>query len=96
MYSAQQGVKELAPDEVSTWPESIERLREDFSISIIMLMLYENKIACWELLALDIAAGLKIVGVKMAGTFCLAVDKIASKNIVTLIKHSLHCFVCLK
>ena len=84
-------VKEWAKDKVSTWAKSIEGLPEDFSI-----MLYENGITGRELLALDFD-GLKMMGIKRAGTLCLIVDEIkmlkqASQDIVTLIKHSPYCF----
>ncbi len=41
VYSVQ-FLQEFAPDKVSTWPESMDCLQEDFSI---MIMLYKNIIA---------------------------------------------------
>ena len=84
-------VNEWTPDQVSTWAKSVDGLPEDVSI-----ILYENEITGRELLALT-RDNLKTMGMKRVGNVALLlkeIDKLeeASRDNVTLIKHSPYCF----
>ena len=84
-------VKEWTPEQVSTWAKSVEGLPEDVSI-----ILYENEITGRELLALSID-GLKMMGIRRAGTLCLLLKEIenlekASRDFASMIEHSPYCF----
>ena len=89
--SAGPRVKDWTPDDVTNWVKSLKGVPED-----IATLFWENDIQGVELLALD-KDGLKMIGVKRAGTLCLLFEQIqllkeASQDTATLIEYSPYCF----
>jgi hypothetical protein len=84
-------VKRWTVDEVCTWADNIEGIQEE-----VGSILRKNGITGCELLALNLD-GLKIMGIKRAGTLCLISKEIealvkATQDVVTLIDHCPYCF----
>eukprot|EP00984_Skeletonema_dohrnii_P007468 scaffold2705_cov140-Skeletonema_dohrnii-CCMP3373.AAC.6 len=84
-------VKDWTPDDVTNWVKSVKDVPDD-----IATLFWENEIKGSELLALN-ESGLKMIGVKRAGTICLLLKEIkqleeASQDTATLIEHSPYCF----
>jgi hypothetical protein len=89
--SAVPRVKDWTPDEVTNWVKGVKGVSED-----VATLFWENDINGLELLALD-NDGLKMIGVKRAGTICLLLKEIkqleeASQDTATLIEYSPYCF----
>eukprot|EP00984_Skeletonema_dohrnii_P011322 scaffold4505_cov84-Skeletonema_dohrnii-CCMP3373.AAC.4 len=89
--SASPRVKDWTPDDVTNWVKSVKDVPDD-----IATLFWENEIKGSELLALD-KDGLKMIGVKRAGTICLLLKEIkqleeASQDTATLIAYSPYCF----
>ncbi|KAK1732631.1 hypothetical protein QTG54_016692 [Skeletonema marinoi] len=89
--SASPRVKDWTPDDVTNWVKSVKDVPDD-----IATLFWENEIKGSELLALD-KDGLKMIGVKRAGTICLLLKEIkqleeASQDTATLIEYSPYCF----
>jgi hypothetical protein len=89
--SASPRVKDWTPDEVTNWVKSLKDVPDD-----IATLFRENEIKGSELLALD-KDGLKMIGVKRAGTICILLKEIkqleeASQDTATLIEYSPYCF----
>ncbi|KAL7452499.1 hypothetical protein ACHAWC_005724 [Mediolabrus comicus] len=84
-------VKDWTPDEVTNWVKGVKDIPDD-----VATLFWENEIKGSELLALD-KDGLKMIGVKRAGTICLLLKEIkqleeASQDTATLIEYSPYCF----
>ncbi|KAL7543591.1 hypothetical protein ACHAXR_012885 [Thalassiosira sp. AJA248-18] len=85
-------VEEWTPDDVASWAKNdIDGIPDD-----VVSILKENEITGRELLAMSME-GLRMIGVKRAGTLCLLLKEIkklekASQNVATLIEHSPYCF----
>eukprot|EP00984_Skeletonema_dohrnii_P028612 scaffold18662_cov101-Skeletonema_dohrnii-CCMP3373.AAC.5 len=84
-------VKDWTPDDVTNWVKSVKDVPDD-----VATLFWENEIKGSELLALD-KDGLKMIGVKRAGTICLLLKEIkqleeASQDTATLIEYSPYCF----
>ncbi len=89
--SAASRVKDWSPDEVTNWVKGVKDIPDD-----VATLFWENEIKGSELLALD-KDGLKMIGVKRAGTICLLLKEIkqleeASQDTATLIEYSPYCF----
>jgi hypothetical protein len=89
--SAAPRVKDWTPDEVTNWVKGLKDIPDD-----VATLFWENDIKGSELLALD-KDGLKMIGVKRAGTICLLLKEIkqleeASQDTATLIEYSPYCF----
>eukprot|EP00984_Skeletonema_dohrnii_P013355 scaffold5517_cov77-Skeletonema_dohrnii-CCMP3373.AAC.1 len=89
--SASPRVKDWTPDDVTNWVKSVKDVPDD-----IATLFWENEIKGSELLALN-ESGLKMIGVKRAGTICLLLKEIkqleeASQDTATLIEYSPYCF----
>ena len=83
-------VKGWSPDDVTNWVKSLEDVPDD-----VATLFWENEIKGSELLALS-ENGLKMIGVKRAGTLCLLMKEIkqlddASQDTATLIEYSPYC-----
>ena len=63
-------VKDWTPDDVTSWVKRVKGVPED-----IATLFWENEIQGPELVALN-EAGLKMIGVKRAGTICLLLEEI--------------------
>eukprot|EP00985_Skeletonema_marinoi_P009602 scaffold4475_cov142-Skeletonema_marinoi.AAC.1 len=84
-------VKDWTPDDVTNWVKSVKDVPDD-----IATLFWENEIKGSELLALN-ESGLKMIGVKRAGTICLLLKEIkqleeSSQDTATLIEYSPYCF----
>jgi hypothetical protein len=84
-------VKDWTPDDVTNWVKSLKGVPDD-----IATLFWENEINGLELLAFN-ESGLKMIGVKRAGTICLLLKEIkqleeASQDTATLIEYSPYCF----
>ena len=84
-------VKDWTPDDVTNWVKSLKEIPDDIAI-----LFSENGIKGFELLALN-SEGLKMIGVKRAGTICFLMKEIkkleeASQDSPTLIEYSPYCF----
>jgi len=88
---ASPSVKDWTPDDVTNWVKSVKGVPDD-----VATLFWENEINGLELLALD-KDGLKMIGVKRAGTICLLLKEIkqldeARLDTATLIEYSPYCF----
>jgi len=84
-------VKDWTPDNVTNWVKSLKDVPDD-----IATLFWKNEIKGPELLAFN-ESGLKMIGVKRAGTICLLLKEIkqldeASLDAATLIEYSPYCF----
>jgi hypothetical protein len=88
---ASPSVKDWTPDDVTNWVKSLKDVPDG-----IATLFWKNEIKGPELLAFN-ESGLKMIGVKRAGTICLLLKEIkqldeASLDSVTLIEYSPYCF----